>query len=132
MLRSEILLRYLWEIYRELPGSWNQKKKLLSRVDRSIRDYLSSGGEISYNRIKERFGEPKQIVSAYVEEMEADEMLVHMKVGKKIARIFFAAAAVALVMWAGCVVAAYINVQRGSNGYAIVEVIEIEDIKEGA
>lgn len=120
------LLRYLWEISRELPGSWKQKKKILFRIKHSIQDYLSDGDEISYSQIKERFGEPKQIAYSYVENMETEEVTKELKISKKIIRIITVAAIAMVVLWGGYVALCYINFQDSMNGYIIVEVTEIE------
>lgn len=120
------LLRYLWEISRELPGNWKQKKKTLSRIKHSIQDYLSDGEELHYSQIKKRFGEPRQIALSYVESMETDELTKGLQISKKIVGIITVAVILAIVIWGGCVAMAYIDHCNNQNGYATVEVIELE------
>ena len=83
MVTNVHILRYLWEIYRELPGSWKQRKRILSKMESSIRDYVSDGAHVRYEQLKTRFGDPKQIASTYVSEMEAAELLQGMQIRRR-------------------------------------------------
>ena len=97
----------------------------------SIQDYLSEESKVSYYQLLNRFGDPKRVCETYLTETEMNEIIVHLKTGRRIERIVLAATAVALTLWVGCTVMSYMNVHRGANGYAIVEVIEIEQEENG-
>ena len=120
------LARYLWEVYRELPGNWKQKKRIVTQMRGSIRDYVSEGANVSFEQLVNRFGEPKQIAATYVKEMEAGEVLEELKSNRKILFTVGAAMAAAVILWAGWIVASYMDHVKDMNGYAVVEIIEVE------
>ena len=94
------ILRYLWEIGRELPGSWKQKKRILAKMRNSIQGYASDGENISYNQIKTRFGDPMQIAATYVSEMESEELLNAVNAKRVTLHIALIAAVFAVALWA--------------------------------
>jgi len=100
---------------------------------RSIRDYVSEGADISYEKLTARFGEPKQIASTYVMEMEVEELLEGIKNSKKIFRLVVTALVTFVILWAGIVTVSYFDHHRNMNGYAVVDEIQIvnEMIYEG-
>lgn len=128
MGKNLALLRYLWEISRALPGSWKQKKRILSAMASSIRDYVSEGSDISYEQLKARFGEPKQIASTYVMDMEAEDLLESLQT-KRIVVAVATAIIVTAGIWLVTIVDAYVNHKKDMAGYAVVEVIEYERIE---
>ena len=97
-------------------------------MERSIRDYVSEGTAVSYRKIKERFGEPEQIAFVYANEMTTDEILENVKSGEKIVEIALVTAAITVLMCGIHIVVSYLDYDRDSNGYAVVEIIEYERV----
>ena len=95
------LLRYLWEVREELPGSRKQKKKILSRVESSARDFVIENPGADYNAIVSRFGTPMQIAESNVAEMDTAELLGSLQIQRRIAAIILAAATL-LIMFRFC------------------------------
>lgn len=95
-------------------------------MESSIRDYVSDGAHVRYEQLKTRFGDPKQIASTYVSEMESGDLLNELKAEKKIIRIVFTSVAIAVTLWTALVVTSYTTFKKDINGYAVVEVIEVE------
>ena len=128
------LLRYLWEVREELPGSRKQKKKILSRVEFSVRDFVTENPNADYAAIEQRFGSPQQIAASCIEEMDAQELTLQLRIRKTIVRIVAVTALVLVLLWAGVVVTALIRHVKAMNGYLIVgeaEVIDIAEYTEG-
>ena len=94
----------------------------------SIRDYVSEGSDISYEQLKARFGEPKQIASTYVMDMEAEDLLESLQT-KRIVVAVATAIIVTAGIWLVTIVDAYVNHKKDMAGYAVVEVIEYERIE---
>lgn len=92
----------------------------------SIRDYVSEGTTIRYEQLVNRFGEPGQIAATFVNEMEAGEVLEELKSNRKILFTVGAAMVAAVILWAGWIVASYMDHVKDVNGYAVVEIIEVE------
>lgn len=128
------LLRYLWEVREELPGSGKQKEQILSRVESSVRDFVTENPNADYAAIEQRFGTPQQIAASCIEEMDAQELTLQLRIRKTIVRIVAATALVLVLLWAGVVVTALIRHVKAMNGYLIVgeaEVIDRTEYTEG-
>ncbi len=128
------LLRYLWEVREELPGNRRQKKQILSRVEASVRDFVTENPNVDYAAIEQRFGTPQQIAASCIEEMDAQELTLQLRIRKTIVRIVAATALVLVLLWAGVVVTALIRHVKAMNGYLIVgeaEVIDRTEYTEG-
>lgn len=127
-------LRYLWGVRRELPGSGKQKEQILSRVESSVRDFVTENPNADYAAIEQRFGTPQQIAASCIEEMDAQELTLQLRIRKTIVRIVAATALVLVLLWAGVVVTALIRHVKAMNGYLIVgeaEVIDRTEYTEG-
>ena len=128
MMAKVHLLWYLWKVRLALTGSRKQKKKLLTIVEASVRDFASEHPGCDYRTLVKRFGEPERIAEQFVAEMEPQELLKAMQIRQKI--LYAALAAIALVMTIRLVFAAiaYSNYEKDGQGYAVVEIIEVEHI----
>ena len=127
------LLRYLLELYRELPGSWKEKKILLSRMANSIRDYVSEGEYVSYARIVARFGEPKEISADYISQMETQEVIKAITNKKKKRGILICIVAV-VFLWMGYVTYCYYDLMDSWHGTMVIEgpyIIEKTEYENG-
>lgn len=114
------LLRYLWEVREELPGNRRQKKQILSRVEASVRDFVTENPNVDYAAIEQRFGTPPQIAASCIEEMDAQELTLQLRIRKTIVRIVAVTALMAVLLWAGVVITALIRHVKAMNGYLIV------------
>lgn len=120
------LLRYLWEVREELPGNRRQKKQILSRVEASVRDFVIENSGADYNAIVSRFGTPTQIAESNIAEMDTAELLGNLQIHRRIVVIILAAATLLVMVRFGFRLAAYLEYYKKVNGYAVVEVIEID------
>ena len=128
------LMRYLWKVRGELPGNRRQKKQILSRVESSVREFVIENPNADYAAIEQRFGKPQQIAASCIEEMDAQELTLQLRIRKTIVRIVVATALVLVLLWAGVVVTALIRHVKAMNGYLIVgeaEVIDRTEYTEG-
>lgn len=130
---SRAVRRYLREIRGWLPCSGKLKRGILERIEHTIQEYLAENQDAAYEELTERFGAPQQIAATYVEEMGTDELLRDLRIRRKIMKIVAATAAVVICLWAGLVIASYVDHCKDVNGYATVEIIEMErnEYKEG-
>ena len=134
MVLNVHLLRYLWKVRGELPGNRRQKKQILSRGESSVRDFVTENPNADYAAIEQRFGTPQQIAASCIEEMDAQELTLQLRIRKTIVRIVAATALVLVLLWAGVVVTALIRHVKAMNGYLIVgeaEVIDRTEYTEG-
>ena len=126
MVLNVHLLRYLWEVREELPGSRKQRKQILSRVESSVRDFVIENSGADYNAIVSRFGTPTQIAESNIAEMDTAELLGNLQIHRRIVVIILAAATLLVMVRFGFRLAAYLEYYKKVNGYAVVEVIEID------
>ena len=126
MVLNVHLMRYLWRVRRELPGSRKQKKQILARVKASVRNYVIENPGADYNAIVSRFGTPMQIAESNVAEMDTAELLGNLQIHRRIVVIILAAATLLVLFRLGFRLAAYLEFYKDMNGYAVVEVIEID------
>ena len=119
--------RYLWEIRGWLPCSGKLKRGILDRIENTVLEYLIENPEASYEDLTERFGVPQQIAATYVEEMGTNELLRDLRIRRRIVRAVTAAALSVVILWAGLVIASYVDHRRDVNGYlGVGEVTVIE------
>lgn len=128
------LLWYLWKVRLALTGSRKQKKKLLTIVEASVREFASENPGCDYRELVKRFGEPERIAEQFVAEMEPEELLVRLRIRNNVLVITAAALTLIVVMWYCYLADAFQNFRSDMRGYAIVEVIEVENVivEEGA
>ena len=128
------LLRYLWEVREELPGNRRQKKQILSRVESSVLDFVIENPDVDYDAITRRFGTPQQIATSCIEEMNAPELTQQLRIKKRILRVVGMTAVMLVLLWAGLVVASYVDHRKDMNGYLVVgeaSVIERNETEYG-
>ena len=92
----------------------------------SIRDYVSEGADVSYERLVKRFGEPEAIAFAYVNEMETDELVKELSKNKRIVIVAATTAIIFVLLWVGYLGYCYSGYEKNINGYMTVEIIEVE------
>ena len=92
----------------------------------SVRDFAAETPNADYHMIVSRFGTPMQIAESYIAEMETSELLEGMQLQQKILLIALIAAALLFAIRFGFRAAAYWDFHKNMNGYAVVEVTEIE------
>ena len=126
MVLNVHLMRYLWEVREELPGNRRQKKQILSRVESSVRDFVIENSGADYNAIVSRFGTPTQIAESNIAEMDTAGLLGNLQIHRRIVVIILAAATLLVMVRFGFRLAAYLEYYKKVNGYAVVEVIEID------
>ena len=126
MVLNVHLLRYLWKVHGELPGNRRQKKQILSKVESSVRDFVIENPGANYNAIVSRFGTPTQIAESNIAEMDTAELLGNLQIHRRIVVIILAAATLLVLFRFGFRLAAYLEFYKDMNGYAVVEVIEID------
>lgn len=97
-------------------------------MENSVREFASEQPNADYAAIVKWFGPPEKIAESFVLEMDAAELVRGMKVRDKILLIVVAIATLCVVMRFCMLATAYVKYSKNMNGYAVVEVIEIESV----
>lgn len=103
-----------------LPCSVKQRRLILGEIKSNLSAYLEENPSASFKEIESRFGTPRQIAVAHVEEMGTEELLKQFRIRKKIITVICACAALALLIWASAITIAFIDHQKAVNGYCDV------------
>lgn len=120
------VLRYLGQIWWKIPGSWKQKKQILSCIAPPVRDYAERNPHGGYDAIVTRFGTPEQIAETYLADMELEELSKHLKIRKKIITILVASALSIVILWGVAVL--HILHEYGDVTPGYIEVtVEVEE-----
>lgn len=91
----------------------------------SVRDFVSENPNADYRAIVSRFGIPKQIASAYVDDMDTGELLHNLRIRRKIVRIVVVTALLVITAWAGVMIYAINHNEQMAHGYGVVGEIEV-------
>lgn len=116
--------RYLRQIRGWLPCAGRMKRNMLDKIRENLLTFQAENPAADYQAIAARFGMPRQIASACVDESETGELLKALRVRRRLVAIALTTAAVLIAMWAGVVTMAYLDARNDVNGYIIEEVVE--------
>ena len=99
----------------------------------SVREYASERPNTDYAALASRFGDPQKIAESCVAEMEPNELLKAIAIRQKLLMVIACTVAVLVLMRFCTNLAMFLSFKRDMNGYAVVEIIEIEreTISEG-
>ena len=109
--------KYCWCVRGFLPCSVKQRRLILGEIKSNLSAYLEENPSASFEEIESRFGAPRQIAVAYVEEMGTEELLKQLRIRKRIFAVISAAVVLALLIWGSMVTAVYIDFLQIDNGY---------------
>ena len=111
-----------------------QREMILTRMEASVRDFVSERPDANYNAITERFGTPEQIVTTCLEEIDGHELARELNSRRKIVRIVLTTAVIMVSLWAVVVFSALAEHSSRSDSYFVEQIVyetEIPDISEG-
>lgn len=121
------LKRYYKAIYSWLPCSRKLKKQIIGQIQNCVEDYLAQNPDTDIAQLKKHFGDPQAIAATYVENIGTAEILKDLRIRKRIVRIVASIMAAVLIMWAGVVVWAAVDVSEeihGDGEYSVFEDIQ--------
>lgn len=127
-MRNKAAGRYFREVKSWIPCAGKMKRDILDRIRDEVCGYLDENPEAGDAELRQRFGAPQQIAAAYVEEMDAPELLKNLRIRRRIVRIVAAAALAMVLMWAAVVTIALADRNNAVNGYFIDNVTVVSDI----
>ena len=128
--RNPHLRKYCRRVRNWLPCSGKQKKQILNSIQSMVASYLEENQTADYTAIEQRFGVPQQIASAYVDEMDSQESLRHMRIKRRILSIAVTCVVLITVVWISFTAAAFVDHHKAGNGYIEVEIVTIEETEE--
>ena len=117
-IRNRQARKYCRLVRSFLPCSAKQRRLILGEIKSNLSAYLEENPSASFEEIESRFGTPRQIAVAHVEEMGTEELLKQLRVRKRIFSVISAAVVLALLIWGSMVTAVYIEFQKVDNGYS--------------
>ncbi len=122
---EKALSKYYRSISKCLPVEKKHKKQILEQIRHSVEDYRAENPAADIQGILEHFGTPQEIAAAYIDEMTTTEIQKKFKITKRVIVIVCTAIALALILWATVLVAAWVDAQKSFDGfYDVGPVIE--------
>ena len=97
--RNADVRRYLRELQQGMPCMGKRRRDILNQITETVNG--SSGAD--YETLVARFGTPSQIISSYVQEMDAREITCGLKIRKRIIGIVLATVVLLFLVWIGVV-----------------------------
>ena len=114
------LKAYYRQVATWLPCGGRLKKQLMERITATVDGYLAEHPEADFAALQARFGTPQQIASAFVDEMETDELLNALRTRRRIVKIVLICAATAVAIWAIAVLSLWIIGLDNTLGYGVM------------
>lgn len=94
-------------------------------MESSVRDYVSDRPNADYNVITARFGTPQQLVATYLEEMNVEELSRELNIRKKIVGVVILTAFIAMILWGGAILSAYVEHDANMDGHIEEKIVEV-------
>lgn len=94
-------------------------------MESSVREFVIENPGADYNAIVSRFGTPKRIASAYVDDMDTGELLLNLRIRRKIVQIVVVTALLVITAWAGVMIYTINHNEQMVHGYGVVGEIEV-------
>lgn len=117
MVKNRAARQYMQAIKAMLPGGGKQKKAILNRIRTTVEEYLAENPGAAYEEMVSRVGNPVQIATSCLEEMDTAEVMKKLHTKKRIVCIVAAAALAVVLLWAGAVFSALVSHRGIMNGY---------------
>ena len=117
--------RFLHEIKGAIPCTGKMKKNLLKEMGDNICSYIAEYPEADYQSMIKRFGEPREIVSSYIHEMDAKEISRRLRIGRKCGFAALTAICLIVLLWVGAVYSAMSNHISNEAGYIVEEFVDV-------
>ena len=90
--------RYLREVRRNLPCSFQTKRELLLRIRDSLTDFAEERPHACYEDITEQFGEPTDVADAYFADLPAAQLRKALQTARFIRRVLIVVCVLAVLL----------------------------------
>lgn len=124
MANKQIVNRYCHCVSVRVPCPKKKKQPLIDRLNAEVSTFLEENPDAGMDGVISRFGEPKSIAAAYVEELGADEILDKLHIRSRVLMTVTTVAVIALLLWAIILSIAYadtLQFNRGSGEKNVTE-----------
>lgn len=74
------LRRYYWKVKSFLPCSRKLKKRCIGDLKANVEGFLEQNPQADFAAIQERFGTPRQIAAAFVDETDTEQLLRWLRI----------------------------------------------------
>ena len=114
------LNKYYRAIGRELPCTGKRKKQILADIQQSVELYYRDHPDADFAQIESHFGSASQIVSAYVEEMDAKELIAGLRTRKTVLKVLVAVGVTVVAIWLMVALLAFVDALITNRGYFVI------------
>ncbi len=121
------LRSYYCRIRRCLPCPGKLKKQIMDNIQSQVNAYLEENPTADFASVRQHFGTPQQIASAYIDEMTTAEILKRFKLKKTVITALCIIAAIVAAIWITAVAEALKSAKNSVDGYYEVGEIVVEE-----
>lgn len=94
------LKSYYRQIKGWLPCGGRLKKNMMSCITATVEDYIASHPDADFAALQAHFGSPQQIATAFVDEMDTQELLHALRIRRRILFSVVYGVGAAVAIWA--------------------------------
>ena len=93
------LKQYYRQIKDWLPCGGSLRRRLMGNITATVEGYIADHPQADFAALQAHFGTPQQIATAFVDEMDTQELLRTLRIRRKILRTVFFGIATAVAIW---------------------------------
>lgn len=113
------LRRYYRQIRSWLPCGGKVKRTLMTNITATIEGYIEENPDIDFTAVQMQFGTPQEIASAFVDEMDTEDLLDKLRMRKKLVTIVTTTTIAIVILWAAVVTLAYLDYLNQLHGSGV-------------
>ena len=119
--------KYIRRVRRCLPGTRKQTAWIGEQIRNSLGEDIAG---LSYAEIVDQLGTPEALAAAEIETMPAAEIAEKVRLQNWVKKVILAAAFAIIILFAGLVVAEYVDASKDVHGHIEVEEVIIDNINQ--
>ena len=122
------LFRYYWQVKSFLPCSRKLKKRCIFDLKADVAEFLEQNPQADFAAVQTRFGSPRQIAAAFVEEADTEALLRRLRIRRWIVTAISVVTIAALIVLGALYYRGAKKIDDTFGGY-IVDTIEEHKIE---
>ncbi len=126
------LFRYYWQVKSFLPCSHKLKKRCICDLKADVEEFLEQNPQADFAAVQDRFGSPRQIAAAFVDEADTEQLLRRLRIRHRIVAIATCVAVIIVGIYALYRTYGVHKINEAFDGYIVdtIERFEIESTGE--
>ena len=120
------LFRYYWKVKSFLPCSHKLKKRCICDLKADVEEFLEQNPQADFAAVQDRFGSPRQIAAAFVDEADTEQLLRRLRIRRLIVTATSVVTVAALIVLGVLYYRGAKKIDDTFGGYIVKNVYEID------